>query len=417
MDSSANRWKPALRFAAKSDIGLRRKNNQDSHSELLATTQRQWQERGHLFVVADGMGAHAAGEVASKIATETITMSYSKRTNELPHKAILDAVYDAHNQIREQSDLDDAFRDMGTTVDALLILPHGAIVAHVGDSRVYRVRNNQIEQLTSDHSLVWEVCRAGNLPLDKAPSYIPKNQITRSLGPTENLNVDLEGPFPLMSGDIFLGCSDGLSGQVNDSEIAQITAVLEPEEAVETLVNLANLRGGPDNITVFLIKILDTNDELSSSPPIPKITWLFLFFAIIGLMTLAVSLVLSNLPLTILSGVFTLLFSGLLISKIWQPLFNSGLYADNEAFGHGPYTRASAIPDRHFVEQLTMILRQFRLATQGDRWTIHWHEADEYEKKAQQDIAAKNPAGAIQNLSRAINHLMRELKTQTAKKK
>lgn len=417
MDSSDNRWKPAIRFAAKTDIGLRRANNQDSHAVVLAKNPRQWQERGHLFVIADGMGAHAAGEVASRVATDTITMSYSKRANEPPHKALVEAVYDAHRSIKEQSDLDDAFRDMGTTVDALVILPQGAIVAHVGDSRIYRLRNQQLEQLTADHSLVWEVCRAGNLPIDKAPSFIPRNQITRSLGPTENLQVDLEGPFPLMSGDVFLGCSDGLSGQVTDTEIGQVLSVLEPDDAVEALVNLANLRGGPDNITVFVAKVLRTDDEPLAGPPFPGFAWVFLCVTILGLLMLAFSLVFSYWIPAAMFGLITLVFGSLLIIYAWKPLMGTSVYDEMEAFGAGPYIRASAVPDRKFVEQLQLILRQFRLAMQGNRWTIRWEKADEFERAADKDLEQKQPSGAVRNLCLAMNYLMRELKNQTTKSK
>ncbi len=151
MEQSPPPWKKTLRYAALTDVGLRRANNQDSHAVVAAGTDARWNDRGHLFVVADGMGAHAAGEVASKFATETITQSYLRRKNELPHQAIAGAVYDAHRFIREKSAQEEAFRDMGTTVDALLILPQGALIAHVGDSRVYRLRGQVLEQMTFDH--------------------------------------------------------------------------------------------------------------------------------------------------------------------------------------------------------------------------------------------------------------------------
>jgi len=285
MVNDAQRWKKVVRYAAKSDIGLRRANNQDSCAVVIAEDPRRWLEQGHLFIVADGMGAHAAGEVASRTATETISLSYAKnRTAEQPPAALHHAVYDAHRHIREQSAVDEAFRDMGTTVDAMLLLPQGAVIAHVGDSRVYRWRNGIIEQLTFDHSLVWEVCVAGNLPFDQAPSYIPKNQITRSLGPTEKLKVDLEGPFPIDVGDTFLVCTDGLSGQLTDREIGQILDVLEPEDATDSLINLANLRGGPDNITAIVVKTLPLNQPIDDSRPFPKGAWFSLLVTAFSLM-------------------------------------------------------------------------------------------------------------------------------------
>ena len=118
----------------------------------------------------------------------------------------------------------DDFRGMGTTVSALVILPQGALVAHVGDSRIYRLRGSRLEQLTFDHSLVWELQAAGQIPAEDVPNYIPKNIITRSLGPNPEAQVDLEGFFPVEPGDTFLLCSDGLSGQVPDDEIGQVLA-------------------------------------------------------------------------------------------------------------------------------------------------------------------------------------------------
>ncbi len=135
---------------------------------------------------------------------------------------------------------------MGTTASALLLLPQGALTGHVGDSRVYRLRGKCLEQLTFDHSLVWEMSAAGQLPKNALPGFVPKNIITRSLGPHADVKVDLEGPYPLEAGDTFLLCSDGLSGQVSDEEIGALLHCLPPAEAAQVLVDLANLRGGPD---------------------------------------------------------------------------------------------------------------------------------------------------------------------------
>ena len=156
-------WGPFLRFAAKSDIGMRRTNNQDSHYEVPAASSRNWQTNGHLFIVADGMGAHAAGEYASGLATETIAQSYLRRSGETPHDAIKNAILEAHALIRQKGSEDAAFHDMGTTADVLLLLPEGALIGHVGDSRVYRLRDHVYEQLTFDHSLLWAITRSGRI--------------------------------------------------------------------------------------------------------------------------------------------------------------------------------------------------------------------------------------------------------------
>src|SRR5690606_36327610 len=147
----------------------------------------------------------------------------------------------------------------GTTCSSLLLLPQGAVVGHVGDSRVYRLRGDQLEQLTFDHSMAWEVEAAtGGAGLSpEACAAIPKNVITRSLGPNEKREVYAEGPVPLEMGDTVLLCSDGASGPVTDDEFALILGALEPNQAAQMIVDLANLRGGPDNITVIVAKITD----------------------------------------------------------------------------------------------------------------------------------------------------------------
>ena len=185
-----------------------------------------------------------------------IALVYRKRLDQSPPEAILSAILDANHQIHSRGQASPDFRGMGTTATALVLLPAGAMVAHVGDSRAYRLRGAQIEQLTFDHSLVWEIRAAGQTPDAELPGYISKNIITRSLGPNAAVQVDLEGPHPVQAGDTFLLCSDGLSGQVKDDEIGMVLSCLPPAEAAQALVDLANLRGGPDNITVVIVRVL-----------------------------------------------------------------------------------------------------------------------------------------------------------------
>lgn len=417
MVRNATRWMKAVQVSAKTDIGLRRANNQDSHIVVPAETDRAWLERGHLFVVADGMGAHAAGEVASQTATDTISMSYSKRVKEYPPLALQQAVYDAHQKIRDQSDTDEAFRDMGTTVDAMLLLPMGAVIAHVGDSRVYRWRNRKIEQLTFDHSLVWEICVAGNLPFDQAPSYIPRNQITRSLGPTEKLKIDLEGPFSVEEGDVFLACSDGLSGQVNDREIGQILEVLDPEDATEALINLANLRGGPDNITAIVVKAVPSKKPIENFRTFPMAAMSSLIGVVLGLVLIFLGLLLHNLWLGI--GGVALLLCGA-AAFFWTSrdvLFAPSPFSTPEKpFGGGPYTSYPCPPTKEFADKLASILLQFRNVTKGDRWNIRWEKADTHEKIALNAYQSKQYATAIREYCLAVNYLMSELKKHRAVK-
>ena len=267
MDQAAGIWSHCLEYAALSDIGLRRANNQDSYKVVLAGNEADFQQRGHLFIVADGMGAHAAGELASKMATDVISLDYRKLLDQSPPEAILSAVLDANRQIHTRGQASPEFRGMGTTATMLLLLPAGALVAHVGDSRAYRLRGNRIEQLTFDHSLVWEMQAAGQLPEGEVPGFISKNIITRSLGPNPTVQVDLEGPHPVQAGDTFLLCSDGLSNQVTDDEIGLVLSCLPPGEAVHALIELACLRGGPDNITAIIVRVARSPSSAARAAP------------------------------------------------------------------------------------------------------------------------------------------------------
>ena len=438
MSHDGNSWKSSVRVSSRSDVGLRRANNQDSHGVVMATTLQQLTKRGHLLIVADGMGAHAAGELASKIAVDTIALCYAKRASEEIAEALRNSVYDAHKKIRNQSEHNEAFRDMGTTADALVLSPAGAVVAHVGDSRVYRLRDRVFEQLTFDHSLVWEIRASGKIPRDKIPSYIPKNVITRSLGPSENLAVDLEGPFPVRPGDYFLLCSDGLSGQVEDDEIGQILFVLPPDYATETLINLANLRGGPDNITVVTAQVtapLDAtggtghlhHEQAISGSTFSLLVWICLGFAILGLLLSGWSLYADQSGtftdhfgswLTMVSAIITLLFGGGFFFLSGRTMTDYDQEEDNAMrhFGKGPYVRVDATPEPVFVGKLATMMQQLREAAQDEQWDIHWADIDHNEHLA---VAAGNTgdfAKAVYHYSLAINNMMRELKQQKRKK-
>ncbi len=284
-ESEKDSFQGRLEVESLSDVGLRRPNNQDSLAVVVAAGKGVWQQRGDLFIVADGMGAHAAGERASKLSVDTVPLVYQKLGDQTPGEAILAAVEEANAQIHSRGQASIDFKGMGTTTTVLALLPFGALVAHVGDSRAYRLRGTRLEQLTFDHSLVWEMRAAG------LPDCGPKNVITRSLGPGPTVKVDLEGPHPIVAGDTFLLCSDGLSGQVKDDEMGMILGSMPPAEAVRSLVDLANMRGGPDNITVIIVKTAGPIWSQSSAEvprpraplrPVHPIVWI-----VLGVLTLA----------------------------------------------------------------------------------------------------------------------------------
>jgi protein phosphatase len=248
-------WDDIIEEAAATDTGMRRSNNQDSHAIVRASKPEAWKARGHIFMVADGMGAHAVGELASKLACDNIPHHYNKLKSAAPAEAITKAYKEVGSLIHARASANRDFQGMGTTCSTLLLLPEGALIAHVGDSRVYRVRSETIDQLSFDHSLAWELVRRNHLSPEEAMKAVPRNVITRSLGPDPNVEVDIEGPLAVEPGDVYLLCSDGLSGHVEDPELGLFAAHFHPKDAARFLVALANLRGGQDNITVVLARI------------------------------------------------------------------------------------------------------------------------------------------------------------------
>lgn len=243
-----------IEYASLSDVGIRRSHNQDSLATLPANDLEQWNVRGHVFLVADGMGAHAVGELASKLATDSIPHIYSKHAHEGATAAIRRAFVEANLCIHNRGQQNREFAGMGTTGTALLVRSEGVWVGHVGDSRCYRIRKGQIEQLSFDHSLVWELARRQKKKPEDLPG-VPSNVIVRSLGPEPFVQVDIEGPHPIEPRDSYLLCSDGLTGPVTDREIGAVVSALPPEEACRFLIHLANLQGGPDNITAVVVRI------------------------------------------------------------------------------------------------------------------------------------------------------------------
>jgi protein phosphatase len=259
-------------YATLTDVGIRRSHNQDAFAVLPAGDAEHWRERGYVFLVADGMGAHAVGELASKLAADSIPHIYSKHAHEGAAAALRKAFVETNLTIHTRGQQNREFEGMGTTGTALLLRPEGAWVAHVGDSRVYRVRDGKIEQLSFDHSLLWELARRQQVSPEELQG-VPSNVIVRSLGPEPLVQVDIEGPHPIEPGDIFVLCSDGLSGQVSDQEIGAIARALAPAEACQLLVDLANLQGGPDNITVLVVHVRGEPKPAQAKPRSQLLAW------------------------------------------------------------------------------------------------------------------------------------------------
>lgn len=386
---------------------------------VLASSLENWRRRGHLFIVADGMGAHAAGELASKLATDVVPQTYQKLKERTPPEALRAAIQDANAHIHSRGQGNEDFKGMGTTITTLAILPEGAILAQVGDSRAYRLRGNQLHQLTFDHSLVWEMRAAGQIPDGDVPSYIPKNIITRSLGPNAEVQVDLEGPFPVQAGDTFLLCSDGLSGQVQDDEIGKVLACLPPKEAVQTLIDLANLRGGPDNITVVVVRVNNPQvlEELpdadqdfapsGSSSPIPVALWGLSAALLAG----AIGTAVVGWPIpAVASGVAALVAGGMAL--VQQLGADTGLQLDGRPLGKGPYTTCDATPDASFVERLRKLNDQLRDAAASEDWVIDWRRFNSYSSQAAQTNRTGDYHEAARQYCHAISYMMAQLRSQ-----
>jgi len=418
MDPNAQRWQHCLEYAALTDIGLRRTNNQDSMTVVLAGSQIAWRKRGHLFMVADGMGAHAAGELASRIAVDTVPLVYQKLAELDPADALHQALTSANQQIFQRGEASNDFRGMGTTASALVLLPEGAVVAHCGDSRVYRLRGQKFEQLTFDHSLVWEMSAARRIPESEVPDYVPKNIITRSLGPDDEADVDLEGPYPLQTGDTFLLCSDGLSGPVRDEEMGTIAGCLAPADAARTLVDLANLRGGPDNITTIVVRVLgpqvaknhDQAEPAAVVKPRPVHPLLWTLSGALGLGTLG-ALALQHYALTLLGLFTTAILTVLILVQRYHEPGPSTNWA-SQPLGKGPYRTYNCAPSAEFVERLSRIVGQLRDAATSEDWKVDWQRYNKIHAEADAaNFAAQYPT-AVRLYCHALNFMMAELRNQ-----
>lgn len=238
-----------IHFGAVSDQGKVRSSNEDSYAA---------NPKNRIFLVADGMGGHAAGEVASQIAAATVEeiMAVKKDSGQPPVDALNAAVEEANTRIYQAQRMKVELAGMGSTLTALSIGAGKYYVAHVGDSRAYLLRDGALEQLTRDHSLVWQLYETGVLQKDQLSGHPQKNLITRSIGPHPHVEVDLE-EGETCEGDIYLLCSDGLTDMVSDDNIRKILSSSQktPQQLGEALVDAANNRGGADNITVVLVRI------------------------------------------------------------------------------------------------------------------------------------------------------------------
>ncbi|MEW5919009.1 MAG: Stp1/IreP family PP2C-type Ser/Thr phosphatase [Gemmatimonadota bacterium] len=256
-------------IATQSDVGCVREINEDSIRVVQPATPAEVAERGILVVVADGMGGHNAGEIASRLAVDVVVQRYGEDTKD-PGRSLTRAIEKANRVIVEAAAADTRYKGMGTTCTALLLRGGLAYCAHVGDSRLYLIRSNDIFLMTEDHSAVQDLVKQGTITQDEARHHPDKNVIIRALGGRPAVEVARwEKPLSVRSGDTFLICSDGLYDLMEDDEMRDALRGALPQLACERLIELARQRGGPDNITVGIIAM---SDHSPTSPNAIKAT-------------------------------------------------------------------------------------------------------------------------------------------------
>ena len=418
-----------IEHAVLTDVGVRRSHNQDNCIVQLAGDQEQFQRHGHLFVVADGMGGHAVGEKASEQAVRIIPHTYHKYAHEGPVLALRKAFVEANASIHACGQANAEFHGMGTTGTALLILPDAVWLGHVGDSRAYRIRDSLIEQLTFDHSYIWEYARREKIDPSEVRD-ISANVISRCLGPEPLVQVDVEGPHEARPGDVFLLCSDGLSGQVSDAEIGAVAASLSPEEACRFLIDFANLRGGPDNITVLIARIPKSdvlrNGVTVAAPklkqrlsPLKQLPPWWLLSLVLGTMLTGMASALQWLQLP--GGLFVFLTAA---AAIMAGFVGLGLHYRREQ-EHEVEPDVLAKPRIHrsancrveqpLLDKLARAVEAMRLRAGERQWEIDQVYYDEHHAQAETFLAQGDLTGSFREYCRAMMPLTQALQKQRNK--
>ena len=238
-----------------SDPGQKRANNEDAAGALEPKDTRQLRRSGRLYIVADGLGGHQMGEKASNDIVNTLLSLYYEAPEIPPEKRLRDIIQQVNQRLIAARKEMSAGEKMATTVVAAVVRNDTLLLANVGDSRAYLVRDGEIRQLTNDHSFVGEMLRAGALTEAEAQQSKYRNRLTRSVGGGEsNIEVDIYPPIPLQPGDLLLLCTDGLTQYATSEDLLAATSYGSAREIVQRLINFANTRGGSDNITASVIK-------------------------------------------------------------------------------------------------------------------------------------------------------------------
>lgn len=245
-----------IRAALRTDVGLVRSENQDFGTYTTAEEEKESHPGGRLLIVADGMGGHRGGATASRLAAETVKAQYLGSETQDIAAALKESLIRANARIFSEAQSNPDLRGMGTTTSVLAVRNGQGWLAHVGDSRIYLVRGDDIRQLTDDHSLVATMVREGLLTSAEAENHPRRNVLQRSMGVAEEVEVDVRGPIEIQQGDTFILCSDGLHGLVKEHELKEI-ARKPIDAAADEYLRKALERGAPDNVTVIVARVED----------------------------------------------------------------------------------------------------------------------------------------------------------------
>jgi serine/threonine protein phosphatase PrpC len=251
-----NQTKPGVESAALTDVGLQRTNNEDAYLYWEPESEDDFQRKGRLAVVADGMGGYEGGQEASRVAVETVRHLYDRDFVDNPRQSLVSALLTAHDNIQRYAVEHPEFQGMGTTCTALAIVDGKLYFAHVGDSRLYLVRPDEISRLTRDHSYVGRLVESGIVRSEDAQSHPQRHILTAALGSGREIAPDSpDQPIQLQPGDSVLLCTDGLWSVVGEPELAGAVRSHSPAKACRALVDMALERGGPDNVTAVVLRI------------------------------------------------------------------------------------------------------------------------------------------------------------------
>jgi PPM family protein phosphatase len=245
-----------IRYGSRTDKGRVRQDNQDAYGVIPADPESVKTPKGMLFVVADGMGGHRAGGRASELAVSTVTSTYSTASAGAVPDLLRLALDEANARVYGASVEDVRLRGMGTTCTILVLQESTCWLGHVGDSKVFLVSPEEVRQLTTDHSRVWDLFRKGVITREQARVHPERNLLTRALGTQPDVVPEFLGPLPVTPGAWLVMCTDGLTNHVEEAEMREIVTGEPPQNASDELVALANRRGGTDNVTVITIQLL-----------------------------------------------------------------------------------------------------------------------------------------------------------------